>query len=178
MRERERLMRRARQAVRQRTGNLRRDVLHQRAAAGDVEHLDAAADGEHRQPPRARGGDQGNLELIAFALGFDDGLMRRLAVPRRRHVVAAGEDEPADPGECVVDRRRHVEDRRRPADVQDRLLVVLELPAMSDTDGGHKRWRRVRRLYPRFRRPPVAAYMRAGTSIPIRSSARVSWART
>ena len=36
-------------AVGERFGDLAGDVLHQRAAEGDVQHLESAADGEHRQ---------------------------------------------------------------------------------------------------------------------------------
>ena len=43
------LVRRHRPAVLQRAGHLGRDVLHERAAAGDVQDLDAAADREDRQ---------------------------------------------------------------------------------------------------------------------------------
>ena len=42
-------VRRNRELVLERSGQLAGDVLHQRAAAGDVEHLDAAADREQRQ---------------------------------------------------------------------------------------------------------------------------------
>src|SRR5262245_58500450 len=46
-----RLVARVRLAMRQRVGNLIRDVLDQRAAEYDVEELLAAADAEHRQVP-------------------------------------------------------------------------------------------------------------------------------
>ena len=82
-----RLVLRHRQPVRQRAGDLRRDVLHQRAAAGDVEHLHAAADREDRQVAGARRRDQRDLELVAPGLGlFDrgDAPPRRTATARRR----------------------------------------------------------------------------------------------
>ncbi len=66
-------------AVRERRGDRRGDVLHERAAGGDVEHLRAAADGEERQVGRHRAAGEIDLELVASRLGILD---RR--VPRRR----------------------------------------------------------------------------------------------
>src|SRR5437879_323236 len=60
-----RLMRRDLEAMREGAGNLRRDVLHERAAARDVEDLDAAADREQRDIPFARELHQSDLELVA-----------------------------------------------------------------------------------------------------------------
>ncbi len=150
---------RHRQAVRQRAGDLRRDVLHQRAAAGDVQDLHAAADRENRQVAPARRGNQRDLELVPSRLRLLDRGMRRFAVSRRRHVGAAGQQETADAGERLLDRHRQVEDARLAADMEDRLPVVFELPARCDANHGH-------------------SYIRFGTSMPIRSSARVSCART
>ena len=50
----------------------RRDVLHQRAAGGDVEHLRAAADREQRQVA-AIAAREIDLELVASRLGVVDG---------------------------------------------------------------------------------------------------------
>ena len=73
---------------------LRGDVLHERAAEGDVEDLDAAADRERgqrtsagrlrRARSRTRRGRRARLAELR---------VRRAAVARGIHVLAAGEDE-------------------------------------------------------------------------------------
>ena len=113
----------------------------------------------------ARGRDERDLELVARRLGVDDRRVRRLAVARRRDVVAAGQQQAVD---AVRARRstghRAIDDADLAADVEDRLPVVLELAARVMPMSGHDELRIV--------------YIRVGTSIPIRSSARVSCART
>jgi hypothetical protein len=74
-------------------------------------------------------------------------------------VGAAGQQQSVDAGERLSDRHRQVEDARLAADMEDRLPVIFELPARCDANHGH-------------------GYIRFGTSMPIRSSARVSCART
>ena len=90
-----------------------------------------------------------------------DRRVRRFAVARRRDIVAAGQHQPVDAGERLLDVHRRVEDARLAADVKDRLPVVLELPARADANEAG-----------------IMSYIRLGTSMPIRSSARVSCART
>ena len=137
----------------QRAGDLRRDVLHERAAAGDVQHLHAAADGENRQIARAGGRDEGDLELVARRIDVLDPLMRRLAVSRGLDVAAAGQQQAVDARQRLLDRHRRVEDAHLAAGVKDRLPVVFELPARGNGDERH-------------------IYIRDGTSIPINSRAR------
>ena len=109
-------------------GSCGRDVLHQRAAAGDVQHLHAAADREDRQLARARAAvisaisnssRPGSASTVAGCAA--------LAVARRRHVVAAGQQQPVDAGHRLVERHRRIEQPRLAADVEDRLPVVLDL---------------------------------------------------
>ena len=59
-------------AVRQIGRHRRRDVLHQRAAGGDVQHLRAAADREERHVRRHRAAREIDLELVAPGLGIVD----------------------------------------------------------------------------------------------------------
>ena len=75
----------------ERARDLRRNVLHERAAACDVEHLNPAADREDRQLPRASGGDERDLELVAPLFSLVDRRVRGLAISRRRDVGAAGQ---------------------------------------------------------------------------------------
>ena len=50
------------------------------------------------------------------ALGFDFHYrrVRRFTIPRRRHIVAAGEHQPVEPFESVGDRLRVIEDPNLP----------------------------------------------------------------
>jgi hypothetical protein len=49
--------------------DLVRQVLVKVPAAGDVQHLRAAADAEHRQPPPVGRPDQRQLERVELGLG-------------------------------------------------------------------------------------------------------------
>ena len=100
-----------------------------------------------------------DLELVAPGSASTTVACARLAVARRRHIVAAGQHQAVDAGERLLDRHRRVENARLAADVQDRLPVVFELPAGRDANDRH-------------------SYIRFGTSMPIKSSARVNCART
>ena len=85
--------------------------------------------------------------------------MRRLAIERRQDVAAAGQQHAVDLAITSAGRSRGaVEDagpRRRRG---DRLLVVVRLAARRDGDDWH-------------------VYILAGTAMPMRSNARVSWLR-
>ena len=81
-------------------------VLLEVAAERDVEHLRAAADGEHGHVPLQRRGEQGDLGAVP--LGTDVGRLRvRLGVVQLRvEVRPAREDEPVEHVERLVERRR------------------------------------------------------------------------
>jgi hypothetical protein len=72
---------------------LRRDVLHERAAQGDVEDLDATADRERGQRASAGRLDERDLERVAPVVGVAQLGVRRTPVATGAHVLAAGEDE-------------------------------------------------------------------------------------
>ena len=108
-------------AVRHRAVADVRHVLVQRAAAGDVEHLAAAADAQHGEAERVRAADDGELEGVEPRL--DRAQLRvRLGVVGGR--VDVGAARHADPRQ-LVDQRRHVavrergQDDRHPAGVLD-----------------------------------------------------------
>ncbi len=95
-----------------------RNVLHQRAAAGDVQHLDAAADGEQRQVGVDRASRQ--LELVVVAAGFGragtwDAPPRHRSTAARRRRRAAARRRPGriDVGGPVAWRGRGRGPRRR-----------------------------------------------------------------
>ena len=119
-------------------GDLRRDVLHERAAAGDVQHLHAAADREDRQVARARRAHQRDLELVALRAPprrpSGAALRRTATAPRRRRRSAAGRRGRRAPASIGI---VGIEDARLAADVKDRLPVVFELPAGRDANDGH-----------------------------------------
>ena len=94
-------------------------------------------------------------------LGRFDARMGRS--PCRRHVAAAGQQQAVEAFEGPGDVGGGIQQAELAADMQDRLLVVLDLAAIRDTDERHS-------VRPR--------YIRAGTSIPINVSARVSSSRT
>ena len=70
VREVERLMRRNELLVVQRPGDLRGNILNERSAARDVQHLQAAADGEDRQVALPRFLDQRDFEVVALRRDF------------------------------------------------------------------------------------------------------------
>ena len=96
-------MRRHREVVIHRSAQLGRDVLHQRAAAGHVQDLNATADGEDRQVTLSGFGDERDLEGVARRIDFGDGRLRRLAVALGRHVFAAAQQQAVDAGQGVDD---------------------------------------------------------------------------
>ena len=79
--------------VGERVRTLAGDVLDERAAEGDVEQLDPAADREHRAPVRARGIEQRDLGLVALDADVGDGRVARGAVAGGVHILAAGEEQ-------------------------------------------------------------------------------------
>ena len=159
VREGVRLVRRHRAAVLERARHLRRDVLDQRAAAGDVQHLDAAADREDRQICAARASAiSADLELVAAGLDVvtDRGMRapRSAPAPRlRRRSAAARRCRPAPPST----RHRRIEDRgprRRREGSPAGSLRSSEHGLSIANDAA------------------IMLHPAAGTSMPIRSSAR------
>ncbi len=123
-----------------------RQVLHERPAERDVEHLRAAADPQQRGAVLERGED--DLALGGVAVGLDvvrEAGLRR-AVGRGLDVAAAREHDPVEPGEQVgreaARERRHVHgDAARRV---DRLVVdargVADLERLArDRDRGRAR---------------------------------------
>ena len=87
------------------------DVLVQRAAAGDVERLRAAADAEQRHPHGVGGARQLELEAVELRLGRAELLVRAGAVGGGVEVRPAGEADAVEAveqrGDPVVQRRQH-----------------------------------------------------------------------
>ena len=112
-----------------------RDVLDERAAGGDVQHLRAAADGEQRQVGSHRAPREIDLELVASRLGIVDGRVPLLAVEHRIDVAAAGQQQrrrsrPSTLRGLSLTSRT----RARPAGLFDRRDVVVEPAAARDAD--------------------------------------------
>jgi hypothetical protein len=132
-----------------------RNVLHQRAASSDVQHLHPPADREHRNVARDRLARQRNLERVAVAIGHRR-RMRRLTIQRRVHVRAATQEKPVD----AIERLLRIVVRFEHQGFATRALhgfdVVIELRTARDADHGFHR-----------------LYILSGTVQPIRSRARV-----
>ena len=79
-----------------------RQVLVERAAAGDVEHLHPAADAEQRHVALERAPRQRELEAVALGPGALRLGVRLGAVAGRVDVGAAGEDQPVEQVEQPV----------------------------------------------------------------------------
>ena len=93
-------------------------MLVQRAAAGDVEDLHAAADREDRQPVGVGGACQRQLELVKVCLDRAGALVAALAVGLGIQVGPAGQADAVDPGQQRLSqlgrqRRRHDRDCAR-----------------------------------------------------------------
>ena len=100
-------------------------MLDQVAAAQDVEQLEAAADRERRQVTLERGLEEAELAGVAVCLRRVGGRVALGAVLRRIDVDAAGEDDPVEHVERLLDRvlaRGH--DERAAAGLLDRVDVV------------------------------------------------------
>src|SRR5260370_26746439 len=80
-------------------------VLNQRAAHGDVDHLLAAADAEHRQVTRARLPEQRKLGLVQLAVGLAEVLVPPLSIEGQIQVPAPREHAPIEAGQ--LSRTRH-----------------------------------------------------------------------
>src|SRR5438132_3740826 len=69
------------------------EMLHERAAQRDIDHLLTSADPEHRQLTLARLSEQRQLGLVELRIGLPDLLVRSLPVERRIDVPAAWQQQ-------------------------------------------------------------------------------------
>src|SRR2546421_2536869 len=90
---------------------LAREILIQGPTQGDVQDLDAAADGEDRKPAALRARDQRQFDGIARGVGFPELGVGRRPIAGRLDILAPGEHQPLDPVQCGA-RGLGVEDRR------------------------------------------------------------------
>ena len=114
----------------------RRDVLHERAAGGDVQHLGAAADREQRQVGRHRPARQIDLELVAPRLGIFDRRVPLLAVEHGVDVAAAGQEQAVELAEQLARALADLEHARPSAGLFDRRDVVVQAAAPREADRG------------------------------------------
>ena len=122
-----------------------RDVLLDAAAECHVQHLGAAADREHRQVARERGLHQRELEVVALADDPDRLGVRVGAVQLWIEVGSAGEDQPVDCVERLVDRRAGRHEQRDAAGVGDGLHIRRRYEGSVDVPRAPRSARQVRR---------------------------------
>src|SRR5262245_37240009 len=89
------------QAMFERPGYLRRDVLNQGSAAGDIQELDATTDTEKRQVAFSRFLNQRDLEGIPLGIDVYDGRMTRFAEKGGINVFTTGQQQTVNAGERV-----------------------------------------------------------------------------
>ena len=143
----------------ERPGDLARDVLHQRAAHRDIEHLHASADRQEGDTAGHRGARKRDLEVVAAILGRLERGVRHFAVKRRIDVAAPGQHQSVDAREDLLGRFRaghHLDGLA--ARAANGLHVVVHATVLRDRNQRHV----------------SASYIRAGTATPITSSARVN----
>src|SRR6478609_1666381 len=98
------------------------EILPEGPSHRDVRELQAAADREGRERPRARLGEEGELELVPPGLELPELRMRRGPIVPGVDVGATGEDQRVDPveqGGDGGDPRQRREDHRRAAGRRD-----------------------------------------------------------
>ena len=140
---------------------LRRNILHERASARHVQHLDASTDRKDRQIGLEGQTNQLDFVLVASGFGRVESRVRRLAVDRRVDVAATSQQKPGRTADDVRGSiRGAVEDPRVAAG-------ALESPSRNQAACRTERWQ-----------SGALVYILGGTSIPMRSNARVSWPRT
>ncbi len=113
-------------------------MLMQRSAECDVEHLGTAADAQQRHPPAQRGGEQGELPGVPVAGRFVGDRVRPVSIGRRVDVPAAGDDQCVDPvehpgGDIGVDRLRWQQagdtaGQRHPVEIDTRQETGVDIP--------------------------------------------------
>src|SRR5439155_1478323 len=74
-----------------------RDILTETPGQCDVQHLEPAADREHRQPPRQRVLDQRDFQRVARVRNSAHGFVARLLEEVRVHVPSAGQEHAVKP---------------------------------------------------------------------------------
>src|SRR5207302_1046619 len=125
---------------------LAREVLIQRPAQRDVQDLDAATDGEDREPASLRAGDERQLDGIAAGVGLAELGVRDRTIAGRLDVLPTGEHQPLDPVErgargVGLEDRRHEERNqagaREGADVRDVQGDALPT-TVGATRGAHR----------------------------------------
>ena len=136
--------------------DLRRNVLRERSAGGDVDDLQSAAHREQRRVACEGKLRKRKLERIARRVRFVRLRMPRVAVVGGVDVAAAGKEHAVETVECG--RCIHREHTRVAAGPPNGFDVVGQPVGWRDADDGH--------------------YILGGTAMPMRSSARVSCART
>ena len=82
---------------------LERDVLHERAAKRDVQHLDPSAHAQERKTAVDRALDELELERVASRVRVGQVLARLLPVAARVDVAAAAEQDAITGIECVLE---------------------------------------------------------------------------
>jgi hypothetical protein len=113
------------------------DVLVERAAGGDVQHLDAPADAEHREVAFERPAGQGDLESVTRRIDLDPApFPKPLAVERGIDILAPGQHESIEIVEGGLRRivRAGEERHRLPAGRLDRVQVVFQLGGTAPGD--------------------------------------------
>jgi len=131
-------------------------VLHERAAERNVDHLLAAADAQHRQVHVARLLEQSKLRLVQVAIDRPDLLVLLLSVKGGVDVPAAGEQQAVDVGQRRRAGRELDRLRARGLD-RPKVRLVVRLAALR-TDGDPDLWFFYRVVAP------------AGAALPIASS--------
>ena len=120
-----------------------RDVLHERAAERDVDHLAAAAHAEQGPLALECALHELELELVAMRVGRAERLVRLLAVTVRVDVPSAADHDRVDEVERVVEDGVEAAERERdPAGERDRsleadALVVAEV-VVADREADHR----------------------------------------
>ena len=118
-----------------RTRNLIRDVLHERAAGGHVQHLQTAADRQHGQVGLERPSSQRQFVLVALGVHLLHARVTRLAVPLRIQVYASGQQQTPAPSHHLVNGVGCAIQRTRLAACPvDRFQVVGKSAARGDGD--------------------------------------------
>jgi hypothetical protein len=100
-----------------------RDVLMQRAAPCDVQHLNAATDREHRDAARHGDVSYRTFEIVGAAVDAVDTGMRGLAVQLGVDIRSAGQHDCIDALEQPLRVARILHDHGLPAGAHDRVDI-------------------------------------------------------
>ena len=111
----------------------RRNVLHERASGGDVQHLHAAADREDRHIARDRLTRERDLEPIPLGVHLCC-RVRRFAIQGRVDVETAAQEQAVDAVQALRGIVRGFENDRLAAGAFHGLDVVVDARAACDAD--------------------------------------------